>query len=296
MTGQPSVDTAIEAVKLGALDYISKPFDLTRLGGLLTGVCKSIERRERLLQADAAVAKTFAFYGMIGRSPAMQELFDAVRRFAPHVRDRAGHAAKPGPARNWSRMRCTRSARDAKRRFVTVNCSAVVETLFESELFGHQRGAFTGATDTKVGLFEHADKGTLFLDEIGELPLAIQAKLLRAVEYGEVQRVGSLEAKHVDVTVIAATNRDLRVDAASGRFRSDLYYRLSVMEIHLVPLRERREDIPYLSAVFLREVTDRLHPSAHRHHRSGRTHAAGGALAGQRPGVAQRHRARVFTE
>src|ERR1700730_5362715 len=222
MTGQSSVDTAIEAVKLGALDYISKPFDLKRLGGLLTGVSKSIERRERLLQTDAEVAKTFAFYGMIGRGAAMQELFDAIRRFA-----------RPD------------------RRFVTVNCSAVVEALFESELFGHQRGAFTGATDTKVGLFEHADNGTSFLDEIGELPLTIQAKLLRAVEYGEVQRVGSLEAKHVDVTVIAATNRDLRADAASGRFRSDLYYRLSIMEIRLVPLREGRGVIPPFSAAFL---------------------------------------------
>jgi two-component system, NtrC family, response regulator HydG len=257
MTGQPSVDTAIEAVKLGALDYISKPFDLTRLGGLLTGVCKGIERRERLLQADAVVAKTFAFCGMIGRSPAMQELFDAVRRFAPHVRTLLVTGETGTGKELVAHALHTLGAR-AERRFVTVNCSAVVEGLFESELFGHQRGAFTGATDTKVGLFEHADKGTLFLDEIGELRLTIQAKLLRAVEYGEVQRVGSLAAKHVDVTVIAATNRDLRADAVNGRFRSDLYYRLSVMEIHLVPLRERREDIPYLSAVFLREVTDRL--------------------------------------
>ena len=257
MTGQPSVDTAIEAVKLGALDYISKPFDLTRLGGLLTGVCKGIERRERLLQADAVVAKTFAFCGMIGRSPAMQELFDAVRRFAPHVRTLLVTGETGTGKELVAHALHTLGAR-AERRFVTVNCSAVVEGLFESELFGHQRGAFTGATDTKVGLFEHADKGTLFLDEIGELRSTIQAKLLRAVEYGEVQRVGSLAAKHVDVTVIAATNRDLRADAANGRFRSDLYYRLSVMEIHLVPLRERREDIPYLSAVFLREVTDRL--------------------------------------
>jgi DNA-binding NtrC family response regulator len=257
MTGQPSVDTAIEAVKLGALDYISKPFDLTRLGGLLTGVCKGIERRERLLQADAVVAKTFAFCGMIGRSPAMQELFDAVRRFAPHVRTLLVTGETGTGKELVAHALHTLGAR-ADRRFVTVNCSAVVEGLFESELFGHQRGAFTGATDTKVGLFEHADKGTLFLDEIGELRSTIQAKLLRAVEYGEVQRVGSLAAKHVDVTVIAATNRDLRADAANGRFRSDLYYRLSVMEIHLVPLRERREDIPYLSAAFLREVTDRL--------------------------------------
>jgi two-component system, NtrC family, response regulator HydG len=257
MTGQPSVDSAIEAVKLGALDYISKPFDLARLGGLLTGVCKSIERRERLLQADAEVAKSFAFCGMVGRSPAMQELFDAVRRFAPHVRTLLV-TGETGTGKELVAHALHTLGTRASRRFVTVNCSAVVETLFESELFGHQRGAFTGATDTKVGLFEHADGGTLFLDEIGELPLTIQAKLLRAVEYGEVQRVGSLESRHVDVTVIAATNRDLRVAAADGRFRSDLYYRLSIMEIRLVPLREHREDIPYLAAVFLREVTERL--------------------------------------
>ena len=134
----------------------------------------------------------------------------------------------------------------------------MVETLFESELFGHVRGAFTGATDTKVGLFEHADGGTLFLDEAGELPLPLQAKLLRAVEYGEVQRVGALESRKVDVHVIAATNRDLRAEAAAGRFRTDLFYRLSIIEMQLVPLRERAEDIPYLTARFVREFSERL--------------------------------------
>jgi transcriptional regulator with GAF, ATPase, and Fis domain len=187
----------------------------------------------------------------------MQELFDAVRRFAPHVRT-VLITGETGTGKELVAHALHTLGARADRRFVTVNCSAVVEALFESELFGHQRGAFTGATDTKVGLFEHADKGTLFLDEIGELPVTIQAKLLRAVECGEVQRVGSLEARRVDVAVIAATNRDLRADAANGRFRSDLYYRLSIMEIRLVPLRERREDIPYLSAVFLRQVTERL--------------------------------------
>jgi two-component system response regulator HydG len=139
-----------------------------------------------------------------------------------------------------------------------VNCSAVVETLFESELFGHVRGAFTGATDNKPGLFELADGGTLFLDEIGELPLTVQAKLLRVLELGEVHRVGSLEPRRVNVHVVAATNRDLRQEVAAGRFRSDLYYRLNVVEVKLPALRDRREDIPYLTAAFVRETAERL--------------------------------------
>ena len=257
MTGNATVETAIEAVKAGALDYLTKPLDFERLRTLLVEVRDSIQRREQMMEVDAAVARQFEFHGMIGRSPAMQDLFDSVRRLAPHVHTvlitgetgtgkelvaKALHAAGPRHAR----------------RFTTLNCSAVVETLFESELFGHVRGAFTGASDTKVGMFEHADGGTLFLDEAGELPLAMQAKLLRAVEYGEVQRVGSLENRKVDVHVIAATNRDLRAESAVGRFRLDLFYRLSIIEINLVPLRERAEDSPYLTARFVRECAERL--------------------------------------
>jgi DNA-binding NtrC family response regulator len=141
---------------------------------------------------------------------------------------------------------------------VTVNCSAVVETLFESELFGHVRGAFTGATEHKAGLFETADGGTLFLDEIGELPLPVQAKLLRVLEEGEVQRVGSLEQRNVDVRLIAATNRDLLAEVGAGRFRNDLYYRLNIVEIRLPKLSERREDIPYLTAAFVRAFSQRF--------------------------------------
>jgi two-component system response regulator HydG len=144
------------------------------------------------------------------------------------------------------------------RRFIACNCSAFVETLFESELFGHMRGAFTGATDAKAGLFEMADGGTLFLDEIGEMPLSMQAKLLRVVENGEVQRVGSTNPRKVDVRVIAATNRNLLDEVATGRFRQDLYYRLNIVEIALPPLREHPEDIPYLSAAFVKEFAARF--------------------------------------
>jgi two-component system response regulator HydG len=210
-----------------------------------------------LLQVDADIAKKFALCGIIGRSPAMQDLFDAIRRFAPHVRTLL-LTGETGTGKELVAHALHKIGARPHGRFVPVNCAAVVEGLFESELFGHQRGAFTGASEAKVGLFEHADHGTLFLDEIGELSLTIQAKILRAVECGEVQRVGSLDARHVDVAIIAATNRDLRTEAAHGRFRSDLYYRLSVMEIRLVPLRERREDIPYLAAVFLQESAKRL--------------------------------------
>ncbi len=257
MTGNATVDTAIEAVKSGALDYLSKPLDFERLRKLLVAVRERIEQRERLLQIDADVAKRFEFHGMIGRSPTMQELFDLIRRLARHVRT-VLIVGETGTGKELVAKALQKLGARRDRRLVTVNCSAVVETLFESELFGHVRGAFTGATEAKVGLFEHADGGTLFLDEAGDLPFPLQAKLLRAVEQGEVQRVGSLETRRVDVCVMAATNRDLRVEATAGRFRSDLFYRLSIIEIHLAPLRERREDIPYLTANFVRQFAARL--------------------------------------
>jgi DNA-binding NtrC family response regulator len=257
MTAHASVETAIEAVKLGALDYLTKPLDFDRLRDLLTTVQKNIERRETLLQIDADVARRFEFHGTIGRSAAMQELFDSIRRLAPHART-VLITGETGTGKELVARAFQQIGPRRQNRFLTVNCSAVVDTLFESELFGHQRGAFTGATDHKVGVFEHADGGTLFLDEVGELPLSVQPKLLRAVEYGEVQRVGSLDTRHVDVRVIAATNRDLRAESGAGRFRSDLYFRLSVLEIHLPPLRERREDIPLLTAAFVREFGTRL--------------------------------------
>src|SRR5207249_1299902 len=187
MTDHATVDTAIDAIKAGALDYLTKPFDFDRLRELLITVRKRVERRETFLRIDADVARQFEFYGLIGRTPAMQELFDSVRRFAPHART-VLISGETGTGKELVARALHKLGPRRERPLVTVNCSAVVETLFESELFGHVRGAFTGAADNKTGLFEHAHGGTIFLDEVGELPLTMQAKLLRAVELGEVQR------------------------------------------------------------------------------------------------------------
>jgi two-component system response regulator HydG len=257
MTAHAEVDSAIEAVKLGAMDYLAKPLDFERLRQLLGGVHQDLVNRAALMAAESETAHRFELCGMIGRSAIMQDLFGLVRRIAPHARaalvtGETG-AGKEGIARAVHLLGPRK-----QKKFVTINCSAVVETLFESELFGHVRGAFTGATDHKAGLFESADGGTLFLDEIGELPAAVQAKLLRALETGEVQRVGSLQSKKVDVRIVAATNRDLRQASERGVFRNDLYYRLNVVELFVPPLRERREDIPYLVAAFVGEFAGRF--------------------------------------
>jgi DNA-binding NtrC family response regulator len=257
MTGYASVETAVEAIKLGAMDYLSKPIDFGRLEQMLASVRDEIDRRCNLLTIESDVARRLEFCGMIGRGPAMQELFGMIRRLAPHVRT-ALITGETGTGKELVARALHKIGPRRDRRFVTVNCSAVVETLFESELFGHARGAFTGATENKPGLFELADGGTLFLDEIGELPMSVQAKLLRVLELGEVHRVGSLEPRRVNVHVIAATNRDLRAEVAAGRFRSDLYYRLNIVEVRLPSLRDRREDIPYLTAAFVRATSERL--------------------------------------
>jgi two-component system, NtrC family, response regulator AtoC len=257
MSGDATIDSAVEAVKLGAVDYLTKPFDFVRLKNLLTVVSDDAARRRRLLQAEQQVAKNAEFCGMIGRAPVMQELFGLIRRLAPHVRT-VLVTGETGSGKELVARALHRFGPRGSKRFVAINCSAVVETLFESELFGHTRGAFTGATDNKPGLFEVANGGTLFLDEIGELPQVMQAKLLRVLETGEVQRVGGVTQTKVDVHIVAATNRDLRAESADGRFRTDLFYRLNVVELRVPSLSERREDIPYLTAAFIRETATRL--------------------------------------
>ncbi len=270
MSGDATIDSAVEAVKLGAIDYLTKPLDFARLKHLLTVVRDEAARRGRLLQAEQEVAKNAEFCGMVGRGPVMQELFGLIRRLAPHVRT-VLVTGETGSGKELVARALHRFGPRSSKRFVAINCSAVVETLFESELFGHMRGAFTGATDNKPGLFEVANGGTLFLDEIGELPQVMQAKLLRVLETGEVQRVGAVTPTKVDVHVVAATNRDLRAESEAGQFRSDLFYRLNVVELRVPSLRERREDIPYLTAAFVRDSATRfnkkivgLTPSAER--------------------------------
>ena len=254
MTGHSSIDNAVEAVKLGAGEFLPKPLDLPRVRRLLESVRTDFENRQALMQNDAAMAERLEVCGMIGRSPVMLELFSLVRRLSPHART-VLVMGETGTGKELISKALHELGPRRDKRFVTVNCSAVVETLFESELFGHVRGAFTGAAQDKAGLFEAAHGGTLFLDEVGELPLAVQAKLLRTLENGEVQRVGAVEPRRVDVRVVAATNRSLEEEVAEGRFRSDLYYRLNVVEVVIPPLRERPEDIPYLTAAFVRRCS-----------------------------------------
>jgi DNA-binding NtrC family response regulator len=255
MTGYASVETAVEAIKIGAMDYLSKPLDVGRVEELLAQVKADVaKRREQESQAEADAGEV---YGMVGRSTAMRHLIGAIGRLAPFVRT-ALVTGETGTGKELAARALHRAGRRKEKPFVVVNCSAVVESLFESELFGHVRGAFAWAMEDRAGLFEQADGGVLLLDEVGDLPLGVQSKLLRVLELGEVYRVGSLEPRRVDVQVLAATNRDLRVEVAAGRFRSDLFYRLNIVEIRIPPLRERRDDIAPLARLFVKDCAERL--------------------------------------
>jgi two-component system response regulator AtoC len=252
MTGFPSSDTAIDALRMGASDYLSKPVHPDILVALAQRLCRRPDARVRA--GEEAEAGDEAL--LVGQGPAMLEVFKAVGRAAPTgapvlLRGESGtgkepvaralhrHSGRPGP-------------------FVAVNCSAVVETLAESELFGHERGAFTGAVERRRGRFELAAGGTLFLDEIGDAPASLQVKLLRALDRGEFERVGGRETLHFETRIVAATNRDLEEMMGEGTFRADLYYRLSVVTIALPPLRERPEDLPLLVRHLIRRIARRV--------------------------------------
>ena len=249
MTAHYTSDTAVEAIRKGAADYLNKPISLAVLRERAGRLIDTALQRQQIRDVDDELSRTAQFEGMIGRSPQMWEMFSRIRRIAPHYRA-ALITGETGTGKDLV-AQALHKLSPAKGKFVVLNCSAVVETLFESELFGHMRGAFTGADRDKAGLFEHAHEGTLFLDEIGDMPLGTQAKLLRVLQNQEVQRVGSLTPRKIDVRVLGATNKDLRRAIAGKDFREDLYYRLSMVEIHVPALAERMEDLPLLTRHFL---------------------------------------------
>jgi DNA-binding NtrC family response regulator len=250
MTAHYSTESAVEAIKKGASDYLNKPVSIGPLRERIGLLVEEARRRQRSMHLDDELRTNSEFEGIVGRSPLMWEMFSRIRRVAPHYRTML-ITGKTGTGKDLIARALHRLSPVSSGRYVVLNCSAVVETLFESELFGHVKGSFTGATHDKPGLFEHAHGGTLFLDEIGDMPLATQAKLLRVLQNQEVQRVGALSAHKVDVHVVAATNHDLRAAVTEKRFREDLYYRLSMVEIQAPRLAERREDLPLLQRHFL---------------------------------------------
>lgn len=245
LTGQGTVESAVQAMKMGACDYLTKPFPL----GDLEQRCRMAWERGRLSkenrQLKEVIKRQAPANEMIGTSAAMKEVFRLIERVAPT--DKAVLIqGESGTGKELVARAIQRNSLRADKPFVTINCAALPENLVESELFGHQKGAFTGATSDKPGLFEVADGGTLFIDELGELPLGLQPKLLRVLEDGSLRRVGSHKERNVDVRLVAASNRDLAEDVKSGAFREDLYYRVNVMSLKLPPLRDRGNDVDAL--------------------------------------------------
>jgi DNA-binding NtrC family response regulator len=252
MTAFASVASAVDAMRAGARDYITKPFENDIA---LLAIERALEHRaleEENRQLRLAVDRTGALGDLIGVSAAMREIFALVRKIA-HSRASVLITGESGTGKDVLARTIHFHGSRARQPFLPINCTALPEGLLESELFGHVRGAFTGAHATKRGLFEKASGGTLFLDEIGDMSLPLQGKLLRVLQDGEVRPVGGAETTKVDVRIIAATNRDLAAAIDDGRFREDLFYRLNVIPLHVPPLRERADDIPPLVEAFLRK-------------------------------------------
>ena len=245
LTGQGTIETAVQAMKLGAYDFLTKPFPLNELEVLIEKAYERRELRKENVQLKEVLQRSQAEPEIIGRSPLMQEVFRLI--------ERAGRTDKAiliqgesGTGKELVARALQRASARADKPMVIINCAALPESLLESELFGHEKGSFTGAIAAKPGLFEVADGGTLFIDEIGELAGSLQAKLLRVLEDGSLRRIGSVKERRVDVRLLAATNCDMEKEVALGRFREDLFYRINVMSLQLPPLRDRRGDIPLL--------------------------------------------------
>jgi DNA-binding NtrC family response regulator len=251
MTAFGSIDSAVEAMRSGAFDYLTKPFEPD---AVILAVERALAHRALALENEQlrrAVERSGSLGELIGKSPAMHEIFSLIRRIS-HTRSSVLITGESGTGKEVVARAIHFHGDRSEKPFVPINCTAIPEGLLESELFGHVRGAFTGAHTSKRGLFEKADGGTLFLDEVGDMGLGLQGKLLRVLQDREIRAVGGTQSVRVDVRIIAATNRDLEAEIAAGRFREDLFYRLNVIPIHIPPLRERPEDIPVLVEGFLR--------------------------------------------
>jgi two-component system, NtrC family, response regulator HydG len=271
MTSYASLRSAVDSMKLGAVDYIAKPFDHEEMLQTVARIIKDNQARRNPAPqeptAGAEIASSSAArkpaeskgstMGIIGSSPAMQTLFKRIGKVAP-TDSTVLIQGESGTGKELVAKALHEHSRRAKAPMISVNCAAIPETLIESELFGHEKGSFTGATAGRTGLVEAADGGTLFLDEIGELPLEAQARLLRVLQEGEIRRVGSVQSHKVDVRLVAATHRDLKTLARQGLFREDLYYRLNVIELRLPPLRERGEDIMLIAEALLARAAQNM--------------------------------------
>jgi two-component system response regulator AtoC len=251
MTAFSTVENAVEAMRLGAYHYVNKPFNLEEVAILVAQALETSQLRREVRAMRSTQGKEFGLGAIVGESPAMQTAKGLLARVAASPASTVLLTGETGTGKDLAAKAIHYNSSRAARQFVNITCSALPEQLLESELFGHERGAFTDARQQKRGLFETADGGTLFLDEIGEMTLALQSKLLRFLEEKAFKRVGGLSDVRVDVRVVAATNRDLEEEVKAGKFREDLFYRLQVMPILLPPLRERRGDIPLLASFYV---------------------------------------------
>ena len=250
LTGQGTIETAVEAMKRGAYDFLTKPFPLAELEVLIQKAYERQQLQKENKQLSAALERNEPTFEITGQSAPMREVFRLIERAGPTDKAILIQGAS-GTGKELVARALHRASGRAQKPFIAVNCAALPETLLESELFGHEKGAFTGAIATKLGLFEVADGGTLLIDEIGEMPGALQAKLLRVLEDGSMRRVGSLKELRVDVRLLAATNRNLQQEVQAGRFREDLFYRINVMSLELPRLAERTGDVRLLVTKFL---------------------------------------------
>ncbi|HUJ12119.1 MAG TPA: sigma-54 dependent transcriptional regulator [Verrucomicrobiae bacterium] len=253
MTAYGTTQTAIEAMKLGAYDYVLKPLEVPKLKALIESALKTARDMREVVSYQPLLDTEDYAEGIVGKSEAMQEVFKLIGQVSQSDAT-ALITGESGTGKELVARAIYHHSRRADQPFMAINCAAIPENLLESELFGHEKGAFTGAADRRIGKFEQCDEGTIFLDEIGDMPLATQTKILRVLQNGEFQRVGGNQTFHVDVRVIAATNKAPEQLVAAKKFREDLYYRLNVVRIHLPPLRERRDDIPLLTDYFLQRL------------------------------------------